>query len=109
MKSLSPEMSALLAPFAALISDAVVERLRVQAPANGSPWIDAKASCLGVRGFRAAARAGEFPIFKIGRRYVARCADVDAFIERRRVDFAAKKKTAALDPFERALVRRSGT
>jgi hypothetical protein len=43
-------------------------------------YYDAKTSPLGATTFRRAAAAGRFPVFKIGRRLVARRADVDAWI-----------------------------
>ena len=104
---LPPELRTLLAPLIDAIVDAVAERLRSQSLAPESPWLDAKTSQLGVRAFRAAARAGEFETFKVGRKYLARRSDVDGFVERQRVDIEANRNEAARDPFERALVRKA--
>jgi hypothetical protein len=65
-----------------LVADAVRS---VAANATPDEWVDARSSGLGRRLFLRVAREGAFPIFKRGRSYVAKRSDVDAYIERQRV------------------------
>jgi hypothetical protein len=65
-----------------LVLDAVRS---VAANAAHDDWVDARSSGLGRRHFLRLAREGAFPIFKRGRSYVAKRSDVDAYIERQRV------------------------
>jgi len=49
-------------------------------------WVDARGSGIGRRLFLQLGREGAFPIFKRGRSFVAKRSDVDAYIERQRVE-----------------------
>lgn len=60
-------------------------RSAIASQASGDEWVDARTSGLGRRLFLRLAREGAFPVSKRGRAYVARRADVDAYIERQRV------------------------
>ena len=66
-----------------LITDAV----RAASPARSvaDEWVDARTSGLGRRTFLRLAREGAFPASKRGKTYVARRADVDAYVERQRI------------------------
>lgn len=66
-----------------LIVDAV--RAAVASRGSGDEWVDAKTSGLGRRLFLRLARQGAFPVCKRGRAYVARRADVDAYLECQRI------------------------
>jgi len=66
-----------------MIADAV--RAATPQPASADEWVDARTSGLGPAAFRRLAREGAFPASKRGRAYVARRADVDAYLERQRV------------------------
>lgn len=83
----------------AALADAVAAR--VQRPA-ADDYVDARGSGLGVRTFRRVAREGGFPVFQVGKKWVARRRDVGAWIESQRVDFD-RAAPAAADPFDRAL------
>lgn len=67
-----------------LIHDAVV------AAHSGSratdEWVDARSSPLGRNAFLKLAREGAFPIVKLGNKYVARRGDIDAYLDRQRVE-----------------------
>lgn len=54
--------------------------------AKVNEWVDARTSGLGRRLFLRLGHEGAFPIFKRGRSYVAKRSDVDAYIERQRVE-----------------------
>jgi hypothetical protein len=96
-----------LAPFAPLvdaIAAAVRDELRVSANATPGPaFVDKHTSGLGPSVFLAAARAGEFDTFRVGKRFVARAADVLAYIERRRVDRPAYATNPRVDEFDTQL------
>ena len=66
----------------------------VESPASdgGPEYVDAKASGIGVHVFRKAARTGEFQVFLVGRRWLARAADVRRYVERQRIDPNAAPK-----------------
>lgn len=72
---------AALRPFARLLAPLVAAEL---ASAAGEDWIDQETSPLGRRKHRELAKRGAFPAHKDGRRWRARRADVDAFIEAQR-------------------------
>jgi hypothetical protein len=61
------------------------EALRCAPVPRADDWVDARRSGLGRRLFLRLGREGAFPIFKRGRTYVAKRSDVDAYIERQRV------------------------
>ena len=65
----------------------IVEAVRGAASqtASSEDWVDARTSGLGPRTFRRLAREGAFPASKRGKAYVARRADVDAYLERQRI------------------------
>ena len=68
------------------LRELVVEAVRAVAPAvRQEQWVDARSSGLGRRLFLRLGHEGAFPIFKRGRAYVAKRSDVDAYIERQRV------------------------
>lgn len=62
------------------------EALRCAPVPRPDEWVDARSSGLGRRLFLRLGREGAFPIFKRGRTYVAKRSDVDAYIERQRVE-----------------------
>lgn len=64
--------------------DAAV-RSAMSSKASGDEWVDARSSGLGWRLFLRLARQGAFPVSKRGKAYVARRADIDAYIESQRV------------------------
>jgi hypothetical protein len=97
---LPPALLALLEPLVALLAERVASRVQ-RPPADD--YVDARSSGLGARVFRRAARAGGFPVFLVGRKWVARRQDVSAYIERQRVDFAQAAELAGADPFDRAV------
>jgi hypothetical protein len=67
-----------------MIVDAV--RLATSERAGVDEWVDARSSGLGRRTFLRLVREGAFPTSKRGKTYVARRTDVDAYIERQRVE-----------------------
>jgi hypothetical protein len=68
------------------LRELVAEAVRsVAAHPAPDEWVDAQTSGLGRRLFRRLAREGAFPVFKPGRSFVAKRSDVDAYIERQRV------------------------
>ena len=93
-----------------LIADAVHSALVGQS-AN-SEWVDAHNSGLGYRVFLRLARNGALPVSKLGKKYVARRGDVDAYIEGQRIKPASaplsRAPTASLpayDPIAAALAQ----
>lgn len=69
------------------LRDLIADAVRTAAPsAKQDEWVDARSSGLGRRLFLRLARERAFPIFKRGRTYVAKRSDVDAYIERQRVE-----------------------
>lgn len=69
-------------------------------------WVDARSSGLGRRLFLRLAREGAFPVSKRGKAYVARRSDVDAYLERQRVQRtqpAVSRRVGPDDPIARAL------
>jgi hypothetical protein len=90
-----------------LIADAI--RSAGAASPTGDEWVDARSSGLGRRLFLRLAREGAFPVSKRGKAYVARRADVDAYLERQRVrpapppSSAEPQPLATDDPIARAL------
>lgn len=74
-------IAAALRPLARLLAPFVAAEL---ASAAGEEWIDQETSPLGRRKHRELAKRGAFPAHKDGRRWRARRADVDAFIEAQR-------------------------
>ncbi|WP_437513052.1 hypothetical protein [Sorangium sp. So ce1099] len=60
---------------------------------TGTEYYDAKTSPTGPTTFRRAAAAGAFPSFKVGRKLVARKADVDAWIATQTRTPKAKKQS----------------
>ena len=94
------------------LRELIAEAVRTAAPqAKYEEWVDGRTSGLGRRLFLRLAHEGAFPIFKRGRSYVARRADVDAHIERHRVEVELPPKPeppkprpqAAHDPVAAAL------
>jgi len=63
----------------------LAEAVRGTPTARADEWVDARSSGLGRRLFLRLGREGAFPIFKRGRTYVAKRRDLDAYIERQRV------------------------
>lgn len=68
------------------------------AHASRDEWVDARTSGLGRRLFLRLAREGAFPVSKRGNAYVARCSDVDAYLERQRVQPEAPSSKPAVAP-----------
>ena len=66
-----------------MIADAV--RAASFQPVRADEWLDARTSGLGRRTFLRLVREGAFPASKRGKAYVARRADVDAYLERQRI------------------------
>lgn len=66
-----------------LIAEAVRSASELQS--TRAEWVDARSSGLGRRLFLRLARQGAFPVSKRGKAYVARRADVDAYLEQQRV------------------------
>lgn len=73
-------------------------------------WVDARTSGLGRRTFLRLVREGAFPAARRGKAYVARRADVDAYVERQRITPPAASSPpqpplagAAFDPIAAAL------
>jgi hypothetical protein len=96
---LPPEVRAWLAPILRAFADVV----RPADPrAEGPAWVDARSSGIGVRVFRREAKAGSFPVYQVGKRWVAKRADVDRWIESRRIDVTREGEG---DEFDRALAR----
>jgi len=62
------------------VADRVADRLLQRLQGTGSDYVDQVTSCLGPRRHIAAIRSGKLPGSQIGRRYIARAADVDAFV-----------------------------
>lgn len=73
------------APLLEAITAVVRAELRADRDAPSPAFVDKHTSGLGPSVFLAAARAGEFETFRVGKRFVAREADVRAYIERQRV------------------------
>ncbi|MFI5298774.1 MAG: hypothetical protein ACHREM_11815 [Polyangiales bacterium] len=71
--------------------------------------MDKTTSGLGPSVFLAAARAGEFDTFRVGKRFVAREADVLAFIERQRITPRRSRigENPRVDEFDVQLVGRT--
>lgn len=79
-----------------LIKEAVTDALL-----NGSApdeWVDAHSSGLGRRTFLRLAREGAFPVSKVGKRHVARRADVAAYVERQRVQEQGGRRNTSRRP-----------
>jgi hypothetical protein len=95
---LSPELLALIDP----LLDALAERLAQRQAPRDDAFVNARSSGIPVRAFRRAARAGEFPVFRVGREWLARRADVAAYVERQQVRFDAASASGD-DAFERAV------
>jgi hypothetical protein len=71
------------------IARAVVDELR----ASDDEWLDQKSSPLGARRHCAAIRSGELPGRRIGRRYLAKRDDVEAYVKQQ----AKKPRKAKAD------------
>lgn len=75
------ELSKAFATIARYLADSMREAANENATGDTSPaFYDARTSPTGPTTFRRAAAAGAFPSFKIGRKLMARTADVDAWI-----------------------------
>ncbi|GAC1557147.1 MAG: hypothetical protein NVS3B10_17190 [Polyangiales bacterium] len=97
-----------LAAYAPLL-DAIAQTVRAELAAArdrtpSAAFGDKHSSGLGPSVFLAAARTGEFETFRVGKRFVAREADVRAYIERQRV--APRTSEAKLDELDVQLGRR---
>lgn len=92
---------------------AIAGRLRcvlgLEAHARADDVLDARGSGLSVREFRAAIRRGELRASRVGRRYLVRRADLDAYLASRQVKprarQALKPKSAAAAAVDRAIAR----
>ena len=78
-------LDALLDDLADRVAERIVERVGLgEQASNRSAYYSAKNNPLGSqRAFLDAARRGDFPSYKAGRRVLARCEDVDRWIESR--------------------------
>ncbi|WP_437784500.1 hypothetical protein [Sorangium sp. So ce1097] len=75
------ELSRAFATIARYLADSMREVANENAARDtGSEYYDARTSPMGPTTFRRAAAAGAFASFKVGRKLVARKADVDAWI-----------------------------
>lgn len=83
---------ALLEALADLVAERVAERLR-PSPAQAVEFIDQHTCGFDRRTYVRAARAGEFPASKVGRRWIAKRSDVSAWLEARR-----QPATVSADP-----------
>lgn len=82
-----PPHLATFEPLLDLVATVVRDELRAFREGHGAPlFVDKHTSGLGPSVFLAAARAGEFETFRVGKRFVARETDVRAYIERQRVE-----------------------
>jgi hypothetical protein len=104
MEPAFPAPDSPLAQLAALIR----EELRAFREDLASPeFVDKHTSGLGPSVFLSAARAGEFDTFRVGKRFVARAADVRAYIERQRVPRGrVRTATPKVDEFDVQLTPR---
>jgi len=71
------------------VHEAAAGRLRAD------DWVDACSSGLGRRNFLRLAREGAFPASKRGKKYVARRADVDAYVERQRIQTQPPRRASS--------------
>lgn len=77
-------------PLVEAIAAVVRDELHAARAGDHAPtFVDKHTSGLGPSVFLAAARAGEFDTFRVGKRFVARADDVRAYIERQRVERTA--------------------
>ncbi|WP_437595775.1 hypothetical protein WMF28_24675 [Sorangium sp. So ce590] len=75
------ELSKAFATIAHYLADSMREAANENAAGDASPaYYDARSSPTGPTTFRRAAAAGAFPSFRVGRKLMARKADVDAWI-----------------------------
>jgi hypothetical protein len=58
-------------------------------------WLDARTSPLGRRTFLKLAREGAFPASLVGNKYMARRSDVNAYLERQRIQRESPRRAAA--------------
>jgi hypothetical protein len=79
-----------------LIKEAVADAL----PSGDArdQWVDAHSSGLGRRTFLRLAREGAFPVSKIGKRYVARQADLAAYLDTQRIRERANVRATLTPP-----------
>jgi len=90
-------MTTVLVQFARLFVPFVLAELRANTSSDpGDTWIDQTRSPLGRRLHCALARSGALPARKMGRRWLVRVADVDAYIEAH--GRAAEPASAEEDP-----------
>lgn len=68
-------------------------------------WVDGRSSGMARRTFLRLAREGAFPASKRGRTYVARRADVDAYLERQRIQPAIPEPRETPPPACEAIAR----
>jgi len=80
-----------------LLVESAVRRAIGTTSAAHEEWVDARTSGLGRRTFHRLANEGAFPVSKMGKKHVARRRDVNAYLERQRVQ-KAKADAAPLDP-----------
>jgi hypothetical protein len=72
--------------------EALVRRaVRAELGVRGDDWVTARSSGLGVAVFRAVARAGGFPVYRVGKTWRARRRDIDAWIESQRVEVGSRQ------------------
>ncbi|MFI5298645.1 MAG: hypothetical protein ACHREM_11145 [Polyangiales bacterium] len=104
-----PSESDDLARLLEAIGDIVRRELEAARTAQAPTFVDKTTSGLGPSVFLAAARAGEFDTFRVGKRFVARAADVLAFIERQRITprERVREHQPRIDEFDVQLVGRT--
>ena len=76
-----------------LIKEAVADALPDSVARD--EWVDAHSSGLGRRTFLRLAREGAFPVSRVGKRYIARRADVASYLEQQRVEARRGARTGA--------------
>lgn len=93
-------LGALLAPLASRIADEVIARLT----GGDEGWIDQHGSPLGARIHCRAIRRGELAGHRLGRRWLARRGDVDAYLAARAAGTPTPRRSRAAE-LEAALNR----
>lgn len=90
---MKPSTAEILEAFADLIADRVAARIAGDRPRGD--LVDQRASGLPVCVWRAAIKRGDLPASKVGTKYLARRADLDAFIAARAVKPKARTAKGA--------------
>lgn len=86
-----------------MIKEAVADALLTGPAAD--EWVDARSSGLGRRTFLRLARDGSIPVSKIGKRYVARRADVVTYVEQQRLRERSAARPSGSSPSRKSRAR----